>query len=172
LSYLSDLDAPELKLRVEMNIAPPVGIGNGGHGESYLNEPPEIEPLNEDLTLQILQEELNVEKRLSVTGVVRLEKTVRTFDALVDENLTSDSVSIERIPMNRYLDEAVATRQEGDTTVIPVMEERVIVTKQLFLKEEVRITRQCQQERHQERVPLRTEEVEVTRPDPREPPAK
>ena len=137
-----------------------------------MNNETEVDRLDTDLSLEILKEELEIEKRSNVTGVVRLEKTVRTFDAFIDENLTSDSISIERIPMNHYLDEAVATRQEGDTTVVPVMEERVIVTKQLVLKEEIRITRHRQLERYHEAVPLRTEEVEVTRLDPRDAAAK
>lgn len=127
--------------------------------------------LDSDLSLEVVQEELKIEKRSNVTGVVRLEKTVRNLDALVDENLTSDVISIERVPVNRYLDQPVATRLEGDTTVFPVMEERVIVTKQLVLKEEIRITRHRQQERYREAVPVRVEEVQVTRRDPREPAA-
>ena len=121
-----------------------------------------------DLTVEVLKEELHIEKRMNVTGVVRLEKTVRTFNALVDEDLTSEHVSVERVPVDRYLDEPVAIRQEGDTTVIPVMEERVVITKQLVLKEELRITRHRQQQHHHEAVPLRAEHVQVTRIDPRD----
>ncbi len=94
---------------------------------------------------------------------MRLEKTVRTSNALVDQELISESVSITRVPINRILAEPAVTRQEGDTTVIPVMEETVVVTRQLVLKEEIRITRQQQSSRYQESVPVRAEEIHIER---------
>jgi uncharacterized protein (TIGR02271 family) len=122
---------------------------------------------NHELQLAILQEELEVEKQTKVTGVVRLGKTVRTTEAVVEEELLKESISVEHVPVNRYVDEAVSSRQEGDTTIIPVMEEIVIVTKQLVLKEEIRITRHREKSHYHETVPLRAEEVEVQRLEPR-----
>lgn len=106
-----------------------------------------------------------IRKHKSVTGIVRLEKTVRTSEEYVDEDLESDNISVERVTVGRYLDEAMATRQEGDTTIIPVMEEIMIISKQLVLKEEIRITRRRQQSHYYELVPLRTEEIRLTRLD-------
>jgi len=45
--------------------------------------------------------------------------------------------------------------QEGDTTIIPVVEEIVVVERRLVLKEEVRIRRVRTKEQHQETVVLR-----------------
>jgi uncharacterized protein (TIGR02271 family) len=130
------------------------------------------EYLNAGLNLPILQEEVDVQKHAKVTGVVRLEKTVRTVEAAVDEDLVSTSISVEHVPMNKYVDEVVGTRQEGDTTIIPIMEEIVIVTKQLVLKEEIRITKNRQQSHYHEVVPLRAEEAHVQRLNPDETAAK
>jgi hypothetical protein len=58
-----------------------------------------------------------------------------------DDTLFSDDVTVERVPVNRLIDAPVETRQEGETTVIPVIEEVLTIQKRLFLKEEVRITR-------------------------------
>jgi hypothetical protein len=41
---------------------------------------------------------------------------------------------VEEVPM---------ARREGDTTILPVVEERFVVMKQFWLKEEVRIRRRC-----------------------------
>lgn len=120
------------------------------------------------LNQEILAEALDIQKRIKLTGVVRLEKTVRNSDAVGDEILTSNSITVERRAVNKYLDEAVTIRQEGNTTIIPVMEEIVIVSKQLVLKEEIRITNHRQQSLHHETIPLRAEEVQVTRIDPSE----
>ncbi len=120
----------------------------------------------QDLHLPILKEELEIQKQKKITGVVRLEKTVRTTESVVEEDLIKESILVEHVPVNRYIDEALMTRQEGDTTIIPIMEEIMIVTKQLVLKEEIRITRRREQSHYQETVPLRAEEVEIKRLEP------
>jgi uncharacterized protein (TIGR02271 family) len=123
---------------------------------------------NTDVNVTILQEELDVQKQTKVTGVVRLNKTVRTVEAAVDEDLISTSISVEHVPINKYVDDVVSTRQEGDTTIIPIMEEVLIVTKQLVLKEEIRITKHRQQSHYHETVPLRAEEAHIQRLNPDE----
>jgi hypothetical protein len=60
---------------------------------------------------------------------------------IIDQPLFMENVQVERVPINRILDAPAQTRQEGDVTIIPVMEEIVTVQKQILLKEEVRITR-------------------------------
>ena len=59
----------------------------------------------------------------------------------LDEPLFAEEVVVERVPVNRIVDGPVQTRQEGDTTVIPVIEEVLTVHKRILLREEVRITR-------------------------------
>ena len=77
--------------------------------------------------------------------------------------LTSERVEIETIPMNLQIDAVPEVRQEGDTTIVPVVEERLVVKRQLLLKEEVRIRRVRSTERHQQTVKLRYQEAVVTR---------
>jgi stress response protein YsnF len=63
-----------------------------------------------------------------------------------------------------------AIRNEGDTVVIPIVEEVLVIERRLLLKEEVRVRRVRSTERHQESVTLRHHEAVVTRL-PVEPPA-
>ena len=120
----------------------------------------------QDLRLPILKEELDIQKVTRVTGIVRLEKTIRTTEAPVEERLITESILVEHVPINRSIDAVESTRHEGDTMIIPIMEEVVIVRKQLVLKEEIRITRRREQSRYHEMVPVRAEDVKVTRLDP------
>jgi len=53
--------------------------------------------------------------------------------------------------------------QEGDTTIIPVVEEIVVVERRLVLKEEIRVRRVSTKEQHQETVVLREQEAVTTR---------
>ncbi len=53
------------------------------------------------------------------------------------------------------------TRQEGDTLVIPIVEEILVVERRLVLKEEVRVRRTEQQRSTRETARLRSEVAEV-----------
>jgi stress response protein YsnF len=50
-------------------------------------------------------------------------------------------VEIGRVPVGRPVDTMPPVRQEGDTTIVPVVEEIIVVGRRLILKEEVRIRR-------------------------------
>jgi uncharacterized protein (TIGR02271 family) len=114
------------------------------------------------LVIPVVHEELAVDRRVvdSESGV-RVHKRVSTQEHHVDEPVLRDDVRVERIPLNAVVREAPPVRYEGDTTIIPVCEEVVVVEKRLLLKEELRITRTTSQARHTETVPLRYEHVEV-----------
>ena len=55
------------------------------------------------------------------------------------------------------------TRVEGDTTIIPVVEEVLYTEKRLFLREEVRVTRRRTTEHFHDTVALRHQEAVITR---------
>jgi stress response protein YsnF len=57
------------------------------------------------------------------------------------------------------------SRQEGETLIIPVLEEVLVVERRLRLKEEVRITRQQRTVHTPQSVVLKTYEVQVERFD-------
>ena len=54
-------------------------------------------------------------------------------------------------------------REEGDTTIISVVEEIVVVERRLVLKEEVRLRRVRVTEQHRETVVLREQDAVITR---------
>jgi len=114
-------------------------------------------------TLQLLAEELSVAKETRETGRVRISTHTHQRDALIDEDLARERVDIETIPIGRRIDAVPEVRQEGDTTIIPVVEERLIVERRLVLKEEIRVTRVRTTQRHQEKIPLRYQEAVITR---------
>jgi uncharacterized protein (TIGR02271 family) len=70
---------------------------------------------------------------------------------------------VERVSIDRVVDQAPPPRQEGDTLVLPVLEEVVVVERRLVLKEEVRITRRATESRNPQTVTLRSEDVRIDR---------
>ena len=113
--------------------------------------------------LPVVEERLRVDKRVVEAGTVAVHVTPREREEVVDVPLVEERVEVERVPVNRFVDAAPAVRQEGDVTVIPVLEEVLVVEKRLMLKEEVRLTRWRVTTNDRQRVVLRSEEVEVLR---------
>lgn len=118
--------------------------------------------------LPVVVEELEVGRRAVTTGVVRVQKRVHEREELVDETVTREDVHVERVPVGRMVDAPPAMRSEGDTLVIPVLEEVLVVERRLRLKEEVRVTWSRTVEPAPQRVVLRDEEVIVERRSPPE----
>ena len=119
----------------------------------------------ERVAVPVVEERAVVRKRRKVTGAVRVRTVVREAEELVDEELAVERVEVERVPLDRWIDAPVPVRQEGDTTVITLHEEVVVVEKRLRATEEVRITRRTSARHAEERVTLRREEAVVERLD-------
>ena len=108
-------------------------------------------------------ERLNVSKKRVVTGEVEVSTITRLHDALVDEALTSQHVTVERVAIDRVIDAAPEVREEDGVLIVPVIEEIVVVERRLVLKEEIRIHRSTSTQRHRETVTLRQQEAVIQR---------
>jgi uncharacterized protein (TIGR02271 family) len=120
------------------------------------------------MTFPVMEEEVQVSKRTVDTGRgVRLHKTVSEREQVLDQPLLREQLVVEHVPIGRVVLEAdpPQTHYEGDTLVVPVLEEVLVVQKQLLLKEEVRITRQQHHEVSPRTEVLRSEQVTVERFD-------
>ena len=122
-----------------------------------------VERPRDSATLPLLAEELSVAKETRETGRVRVSTHTHEREALIDEDLARDRVEIETIPVGLRIDAVPEVRQEGDTTIIPVVEEQLVVERRLVLKEEIRVKRVRATERYQEKVALRHQEAVITR---------
>jgi len=98
-------------------------------------------------------------------GTVRISKRVeqvpveQTVDAMLDDLL------IERVAIDRPIASAPAPRHEGNTIIIPVVEEVLVTEKRLMLKEEIRITRRKVAQPVIIRDTVRREVVEIHDPE-------
>ena len=111
----------------------------------------------------VIEEELRVGKRVVETGRVRVTKTVHEHEEVVDEPLMREEYDVERVPIDAFVDGPVGPRHEGETLIVPVLEEVLVVEKRLVVREELRITRKRVEERKPQRVKLLSEEVTVER---------
>jgi len=115
--------------------------------------------------LPVIEEELHVDKRQVESGRVRVRTITRQHEELVAQDLARDSVEVERVPIDREVDVVPELRQEGDVTIVPIVEEVLVLEKRLVLKEEVHIRRSRSVEHVETPVVLRRQEVVVERLD-------
>jgi len=115
------------------------------------------------LRIPIIEEQLTVSKQLIETGRVRLVKTVREDEQTIHIPLVAELIDVERVAIDRYVDEAPTTRLEGDTTIYSVLKEEYVLQKRLRLVEEIRVTRRQIQTTDTQHIRLRREEMSVER---------
>jgi uncharacterized protein (TIGR02271 family) len=113
--------------------------------------------------LQLFAEEAHVSRRTLESGRVRIATITHTRDHLIDELLTRTNVEVERIPVGRVIDAIPPIAGNADHTIIPIVEETVVVERKLVLKEELHIRLERTTERYQETVKLRHQTAEVSR---------
>ncbi|MBP2311134.1 DUF2382 domain-containing protein [Azospirillum soli] len=113
------------------------------------------------VVIPVVQEMVEIEKHARRTGTVHVHRRVHEEVEEIDAPLESVEIVVERVPVGRWIDAPMDERQEGDTTVIPVIEE--VVVKRLRLVEEVRVTRKRTTHHFRDRVNVRRTEVEVER---------
>jgi uncharacterized protein (TIGR02271 family) len=134
------------------------------HARAHTQRTANTTGLTEETIIPVVREELDVgTRRVETDAGVRVRKTVEEKVQLIDEPLHKDELAVERVAVGCYVAEPVAIRYEGETMVVPVLEEVLVVEKRLLLKEEVRITRRRSEHRNPQRVTLREEHAEVER---------
>jgi uncharacterized protein (TIGR02271 family) len=118
----------------------------------------------DDMVIPVIREELKVRKRTVETGKgVRVSKTASEREEIVDEPVFREEVSVERVDVNEVITGPTlpTTHYEGQTMIIPILEEVLVVEKRTMLKEELRVTRKRREVRDPQRIVLRTDQVSV-----------
>lgn len=123
---------------------------------------PEDQSGSLSIRIPVIKEQLVVNKQLVETGKVRVTKKIVETNETVDVSAVYDEIETNRVIVNQYIDEfPPAIRYEGDTTIISVTKEVLVVEKRLMLVEELHITKRqiTKQAEHQETV--RREEINI-----------
>jgi uncharacterized protein (TIGR02271 family) len=119
----------------------------------------------ERTVIPVVRETVQVDKRAVETGKVTVEVVPKVRTEVVEVPLVDEQAVVERVPVNRVVERTEPARQEGDTTIIPVYEEVLVVERRLILKEEVRIRREKRAREEKQEIELRSEEARVSRED-------
>jgi uncharacterized protein (TIGR02271 family) len=119
--------------------------------------------------IPLVEETATVAKRQVVTGRVRVQTVTETVEELAHADVQRESVEITRVPINQVVETAPTIRTEGEVTIVPVLEEVLVVEKRLVLKEELHIRRRVAAETVEVPVTLRKQRAIVEREAPDDP---
>ena len=122
----------------------------------------ELQPGSEEV-VPLLEEHLRVEAREAVTGKVRIRTLTDTVEEIARADLKREAVEVTRVPINRVVETAPEVRTENDVTIVPVIEEILVIEKRLILKEELHIRRRVENEAVEIPVQLRKQRALVER---------
>lgn len=117
----------------------------------------------DEIKVPVVEEVLVVGKEEVVSGAVTLHKRVLTNTESVAIDLREESISVDRVAIERYVDEVPEIRSENGVTIIPVVKEVVVVEKKLMLVEELHIKKNHQTKTHREEITLRQEQIDIER---------
>ena len=113
--------------------------------------------------IPVVEERAVVLKRKKLTGGLRVRTVVHEDEEVINKPLTTEEVEVERVPLDRWVKAPIPVRQEGETTIITLLEEVAVVEKRLRATEEVRITKRRTTRQTSQHVTLRREEAVVER---------
>lgn len=106
--------------------------------------------------IPVVEERVRVARRVEKTATVTVTTAVERHHQQVEAPVRISEVVVERHPVGRWVDGPMAPRQEGETSIFPVVEEVPEVVTRYRLVEEVHV-------RPQLRVEPRVHEIELAR---------
>ena len=115
-------------------------------------------------TVPLLEERASIDKRTVTTGKVRVVTHTETVEELVRTVLEGEEADVVTVELDQTVSGAAPRiRTEDGVTIIPVLEEVLVVEKRLVLKREIRIRMRPTSETVEIPVSLRKQRAEVER---------
>lgn len=115
------------------------------------------------IVIPVLAEQLSIARAKVLTGGVRVHKSVEERVETVNQPVFQEQVDVERVAINQYVAAAPPVRYEGDTMIVPLLEEVLVVETRLVLREEIRITKRSATVNRSQNVVLRREAATLER---------
>ncbi|MGD8205884.1 YsnF/AvaK domain-containing protein [Pantoea sp. FN0305] len=117
--------------------------------------------------IPLAEEQAEVSTQRVVDRRIRISRSTTTAEKLLETELWHEEVKIEHIEKNEPVEAGYfpEVRQEGDVLIVPVIEEQVEIIRHYILKEEVHIHKLKKSEQFQQKVTLRSQEIEINKED-------
>ena len=115
----------------------------------------------EEVTIPIVEERVRLDTRVREGRTVAVHTRPVTETLTLSAPVTREHVTVERVPVNRVVETVPPVREEGDLTIIPVVEERPRIVMELVVTEEIHLRRTREQVETQVEVERRRTEIDI-----------
>jgi stress response protein YsnF len=95
----------------------------------------------EEAVLPVVEERVRIDKTVEQGRTVTVTTRPVTETETLSQKLAHERVTVERVPIGQVVSEMPSVREEGDLTVIPVVEQRARVVLEQVLVEEIHLRR-------------------------------
>lgn len=129
---------------------------------SAMEKAPDV---HQETSFPVIEEHLNIDKKTVETGKYQIKKSVSREDFSEEIPAIHEKVSIQRVPIDKYVDDVPEVRHEGDTTIIPVLKEVIVVEKKMVLVEEIHVTKTRSEVGVSVKDTLRKEHIDIRKSD-------
>jgi uncharacterized protein (TIGR02271 family) len=131
---------------------------------------PRERPVERDLDqgpqhLELREEQLVPRKEIRQVGEVEIRTEVEEVPARAEAEVLREHLRLQHIPVNEAVKDRVAPWEEDGAYIVPVYEERLVLTKQLVLREYLRVERVPATERREFEDTVMRERLVVEDPD-------
>jgi len=133
------------------------------HNPDFEHQPDPRYTHSQKQVIPVVEEQVQVGKQVVESGAMRISKKVHEEEVTVNVPIIYNEHDVERVAVNKFVDAPPPIRYEGNTMIIPVLEEVVVVEKRLRVVEELRVTARQVQTASSQQVTLLKEEVTVER---------
>ena len=118
-------------------------------------------------TVPLAEERVELGTKKVIDRRVRITRSTRADEKLIETELAHEDAVIKRVAKNEAVKPGniPQIRQEGDATIIPIIEERVEIVKYYVLTEEIHVIKSLRKETHQENITLRSQEINISTED-------
>jgi uncharacterized protein (TIGR02271 family) len=117
---------------------------------------------SEEIVIPVVVEEAFLQAKQVPREKVYVHKRVQTRGEVINTSAMYEQLVIEHVPINQFVEGTPPTeREESGVRIIPILEEIVVNTTKLLLKEELHISRQQTTEIIPTKVTLRRDVVEI-----------
>ena len=116
-------------------------------------------------TIPVFGENVSVQMKEVVTGKINIRKSVHEEVQTVNTPVVRDEYEIARIPVHSTVLQAPPepVRHEGDTMIIPVVREIIVVEKRYEVIEEIHIRHHKTESISTQQITLKKEQVHINR---------
>jgi uncharacterized protein (TIGR02271 family) len=117
--------------------------------------------------IPVLQEQLRVSAEQVDTASIKIRKEVTEKHIDLETFLHSEDVQVQHVKIDQPVAVAPpAIRYEGDTMIVSVVREELVVQKRLVLDKEIHISKRVIEKQVQEPFVLKKEHVHITKEQP------